>query len=685
MNKEEFQRQILEGIPQDTLPPKKEPNPSIDHSPKRKVPLSESEINLAIRNALRYFPLHFHDQLSQEFAQELANYGHIYMYRYMPEYDIYARPIDWYPGKTLESKAIMQMIMNNLDKQVAQFPEELITYGSNGSVFQNWAQYRLTLKYLAELTYEETLLIYSGHPLGIFPSSKNAPRVVISNGIVVPKYCTWEDWERGYALGVTQYGQMTAGSYMYIGPQGIVHGTTITILNAGRLNKIWSPEKGLAGKVFVSSGLGGMSGAQAKAAKITGAIGIIAEINPIPLKKRYSQGWLDEYYSDLDKVLLRAEECRKSKKAISIGYLGNVVDLWEKIVKENFEVDLASDQTSLHNPYAGGYYPQGLSLDKAKEMMVNNPEKFKEYVHKSLRYQVDLINEIVNRGAYFWDYGNSFLYMAGVAGADIYTPDGKFKHPSYVEDIMGPLCFDYGFGPFRWICTSASEEDLDKTDKIAQDVLETLYKEAPSEIKPQLKDNIMWIKQAKQNNLVVGIPARILYAHAEGRIKIALAFNKAIKDGIISAPIIIGRDHHDVSGTDSPYRETANIKDGSNFTADMSIQNVIGDAIRGASWVAIHNGGGVGWGLALNGGFGLVLDGSDISNKKIQEMLFFDVYHGITRRAWAGNPNALSSIKNAIKTYNIKITIPYLASKSTLEKAYNTYCQISKIYEKVVN
>ncbi len=669
MTVEEFKRMIEEGIPQEYLPPPKKRNPDLDHAPDRPLRLSKEEIALALKNALRYIPPQFHEVMAVELARELKNYGHIYMYRYMPEYDIYGRPISWYPAKNIACAAIMQMIMNNLDRRVAQFPEELITYGSNGSVFQNWAQYRLTLKYLSRISEEETLLIYSGHPLGVFPSQRNAPRVVVSNGVVVPKYCTWEDWERGYALGTTQYGQMTAGSYMYIGPQGIVHGTTITVLNAGRLSKIWSETEGLRGKVFVSSGLGGMSGAQAKAATITGCVGIIAEINPHALMKRYEQGWLNEYYTSIDRVLQRAEECKRQKKPVSIGYSGNVVDLWEEIVKRDFEVHLASDQTSLHNPYGGGYYPRGLTLEESRKMIRENPERFKEYVHASLREQVEYINEVCHRGAYFWDYGNSFLYMAGIAGANIFTHDGKYRYPSYVEDIMGPLCFDWGFGPFRWVCCSASQDDLKKTDEIALKVLKEMIKEAPQGIKQQLLDNILWIEQAEKHNLVVGLPARILYAHAEARIQIALEFNRAIREGIISAPIILGRDHHDVSSADSPYRETSNIKDGSNFTADMSIHNVIGDAIRGASWVAIHNGGGVGWGLSMNGGFGLVLDGSSNTDEIIKSMLFFDVYHGITRRAWARNPNALSSLNIAINKYKLKVTLPNIPGEEIINTA----------------
>lgn len=667
-NKLSFQEQILEGIP-DELPEKKDYDTEINHAPKRRLILSKEEKKLAIKNALRYFPEKFHKTLAKEFAEELEKYGRIYMYRFRPDYEIKARNINEYPHKSKQAAAIMFMITNNLDKAVAQHPYELITYGGNGAVFQNWAQYRLTMKYLAEITDEQTLVLYSGHPLGIFPSNENAPRVVITNGIMVPNYSKPDDWEKYNALGVTQYGQMTAGSFMYIGPQGIVHGTTITILNAGR--KKSKKTSDLRGMLFVSSGLGGMSGAQGKAAVITGATAIIAEVNPKAIKIRYEQGWIDEVYTNLDTLIKRALETKKNKKAIALAYHGNVVDLWEKLAEKNIEVELGSDQTSLHNPYEGGYYPVGLSFEESNKMMSENPEMFKKYVHISLKRQVAAINKLSSKGMYFWDYGNAFLLEASRAGADVLKDNGKFKYPSYVENIMGPLYFDYGFGPFRWICTSNNPKDLDITDKIAEEVLEKLYYNSPEEIKQQLFDNILWIKNAKKNNLVVGSQARILYANAEGRIKIALAFNKAIRENIISAPIVLGRDHHDVSGTDSPYRETANIYDGSKFTADMAIHNVIGDAFRGATWVSLHNGGGVGWGEAINGGFGMLIDGSEKSDKRIKEMLFWDVNNGIARRAWAKNKGALFTAKKTMeKEKKLKITLPYDVDDSIIENLF---------------
>ncbi|MCX7953683.1 MAG: urocanate hydratase [Bacteroidales bacterium] len=664
MNKLSFQEQIRQGIP-DFLPPAKEYDTTINHAPKRKNVLTTEEKKLALKNALRYFPEKLHKHLAEEFYNELEEYGHIYMYRYRPDYEMYARPITEYPCKSIHAAAIMHMIQNNLDPAVAQHPHELITYGGNGSVFQNWAQYLLTMKYLSELTDEETLVIYSGHPLGIFPSHKNAPRLVVTNGMVIPNYSSKELYEKFYALGVTQYGQMTAGSYMYIGPQGIVHGTTITIMNAARM--ISQSKTDFRGKLFVSSGLGGMSGAQAKAAVIAGMVGVIAEINPKPLYIRYKQGWVNEIYNNLDRLIDRIKEATEKKLAVSLAYHGNVVDLWERLVNENIKVDIGSDQTSLHNPFAGGYYPVGLSFEESNEMMVKNPELFKQKVYESLRRQVKAINTLAERGMYFFDYGNAFLLEASRAGADILKHDGSFKYPSYVQDIMGPLCFDYGFGPFRWICTSADPEDLDKTDEIAATIIEKLLLTAPQEIKLQLSDNLQWIKEAKKNNLVVGSQARILYADSEGRIEIAKAFNEAIKRKEIKAPIVLGRDHHDVSGTDSPYRETSNIYDGSKFTADMAVHNFVGDAFRGATWVSLHNGGGVGWGEAINGGFGLVIDGTDDAQKNIEMMLFWDVNNGIARRSWAGNTGALFTIKRAISKHkNLKVTLPYLADDNLI-------------------
>ena len=662
-----FKDAILQGIPKELPEPKPYDN-KVNHAPKRKDILSNEEKKLAIRNALRYFPEKWHNILALEFKEELEKYGRIYMYRFRPDYEMYARPINEYPHKSIHAASIMLMIQNNLDPKVAQHPHELITYGGNGAVFQNWAQYLLTMKYLATMTDEQTLVMYSGHPLGLFPSHKDAPRVVVTNGLMIPNYSKPDDWEKYNALGVTQYGQMTAGSYMYIGPQGIVHGTTITIMNAAR--KI-SNSTDIKGKLFVSSGLGGMSGAQAKASTIAGLVGIIAEINPKVIEKRFSQGWVDEVYDDLEKVIARAEKARKEKIGLSIGYLGNIVDLWEFLVKKGIKVDLGSDQTSLHLPYSGGYYPVGLTMEESQEMMAKNPELFKKKVQESLLRQINAINNMHKNGMYFFDYGNAFLLQASRAGAKITKTDGRFIYPSYVEDIMGPLFFDYGFGPFRWVCTSGNPKDLEISDKIAQEVLLEIYQRAPERIKNQLNDNIHWIKEAGKNNLVVGSQARILYADAEGRIEIARRFNKAIKDGIISAPIVLGRDHHDVSGTDSPYRETSNIYDGSRFTADMAVQNFVGDAIRGATWVSLHNGGGVGWGEVINGGFGLVLDGTDNAYKKLEMMLFWDVNNGITRRSWARNENAMFSIKREMeRTLELKITSPNIVDDKILDSLY---------------
>jgi len=664
-----FKEKILEGIP-DYLPNSYIRNENLNHAPKRRDILSKKEKLLAISNSLRYFKPEFHEVLAKEFLQELKEYGHIYMYRFKPDYEIKSRHIDEFPYKSKKAAAIMLMISNNLDNAVAQHPEELITYGSNGSVFQNWAQYRLTMKYLAEMTDEQTLVLYSGHPLGLFPSSPNSPRVVITNGMVIPNYSRQEDWEKFYALGVSQYGQMTAGSFMYIGPQGIVHGTTITIMNASRMRFPENPS--LKGKLFVSSGLGGMSGAQAKAGQIAGAVTVIAEVNYKAIELRYSQGWVQEIYSDLDKLLKRIIEAKSKGLAVSIAYHGNIVDLWEKLVNSDIKVELGSDQTSLHNPFMGGYYPVGISFEKANDLMSSNQEEFKNLVRESLRRQVSAINELSKRGMFFWDYGNAFMLEAKRSNADILKEDGRFKYPSYVENIMGPLCFDYGFGPFRWVCTSCDNKDLDITDKIAGDVIEELLKNSHSRIEQQLKDNLLWIRSAKENNLVVGSKARILYANSEARIKIAKAFNKAIRDGIISAPIVLGRDHHDVSGTDSPYRETANIYDGSSFTADMSIHNVIGDSFRGATWVSIHNGGGVGWGEAINGGFGLFIDGSEESERNIESMLFWDVNNGIARRGWAGNENAIFTIQEEMKKEKkLKVTIPNIVDSNIINDIEN--------------
>ncbi|NVO20095.1 MAG: urocanate hydratase [Bacteroidetes bacterium] len=663
-----FHNAIIEGIPSE-LPPLRPYEPEVNHAPVRKDILANKEKKLAIRNALRYFDPRHHKTLALEFAKELKQYGRIYMYRFRPAYAMYARPLDQYPAKCKQAAAIMLMIQNNLDPAVAQHPHELITYGGNGAVFQNWAQYLLAMKYLSEMTEEQTLVMYSGHPMGLFPSHKDAPRVVVTNGMVIPNYSKPDDWERFNALGVSQYGQMTAGSYMYIGPQGIVHGTTITVLNAGR--KIQETDEGLAGKLFVSSGLGGMSGAQPKAAVIAGAIGVIAEINPKAVQTRYSQGWVDEVYLDMDQLINRIRNAKKRKEAVSIAYQGNIVDLWERLATEDLHVELGSDQTSLHNPWAGGYYPAGLGLEEAKQMMASEPDKFREKVKESLRRQVEAINKLTAKGMYFFDYGNAFLLEASRAGADIMSPDGNFRYPSYVQDIMGPMCFDFGFGPFRWVCTSGTPEDLDKTDKIAMEVLENLSKESPVEIMQQMQDNIRWIREAKQNKLVVGSQARILYADCQGRTNIAAAFNEAIKDRRISAPVVLGRDHHDVSGTDSPYRETSNIYDGSSFTADMAIQNVIGDGFRGATWVSIHNGGGVGWGEVINGGFGMLLDGSPDADRRLRNMLHWDVNNGIARRSWARNKGAMFAIQRAMQEEpRLKVTIPNLVNDDLLEDLF---------------
>lgn len=664
----EFQESILRGIPND-LPPVKEYDKQVNHAPKRKDILSAEQKKLAVRNALRYFPEHHHKILAPEFARELKDYGRIYMYRFRPEYTITARSIDAFPHKSVQAAAIMLMLSNNLDYAVAQHPHELITYGGNGAVFQNWAQYLLTMQYLAQMTDEQTLAIYSGHPMGLFPSHREAPRVVVTNGMMIPNYSRPDDWERFNALGVTQYGQMTAGSFMYIGPQGIVHGTTITVLNAGR--RLKEGDGTLAGKVFVTSGLGGMSGAQPKAAVIAGAIGVVAEINPKAAQTRHSQGWVDEIYNDLDEMILRIRKARDKKEAVSIAYQGNVVDLWEKLVEADIPVELGSDQTSLHNPWAGGYYPAGLTFEQSNEMMANDPENFKIKVQESLVRQVKAINTLAERGMYFWDYGNAFLLEAGRAGADVFAEGELFRYPSYVQDILGPLCFDYGFGPFRWVCASSSPEDLQITDEIAADVIREMMLTAPEQIQQQLGDNLLWITQAEQNKLVVGSQARILYADSEGRIRIARAFNKAIREKKISGPVILGRDHHDVSGTDSPYRETSNIYDGSQFTADMAIQNVIGDSFRGATWVSIHNGGGVGWGEVINGGFGMVLDGSEEADKRLESMLFWDVNNGIARRSWARNDEAVFAIKRAMQAQPLlKVTLPNIADDAILEDLF---------------
>ena len=661
-----FQDQILQGIPA-TLPPKKERG-AVSHAPRRKAILSREERQLALRNALRYFPQEWHPELIQEFAQELDTYGRIYMYRFRPDYDMYARPISEYPAQTLQAAAIMLMIQNNLDPAVAQHPEELITYGGNGAVFQNWAQYLLTMKYLATMTEEQTLHLYSGHPLGLFPSSKAAPRVVVSNGMMIPNYSKPDDWERFNALGVTQYGQMTAGSFMYIGPQGIVHGTTITVMNAFR--KVLPPGESPRGKIFLTSGLGGMSGAQPKAGNIAGCITICAEVNPTAAKKRHAQGWVDLLISDLDELVNKVTSAQQQEEVVSMAYIGNVVDVWERFDKENIVVHLGSDQTSLHNPWSGGYYPVGLSFEQANRLIREEPELFRQHVQESLQRHAAAINRHTDKGTYFFDYGNAFLLEASRAGADVMAENGiDFKYPSYVQDILGPLCFDYGFGPFRWVCTSGKEEDLDKTDAIAAKVMEEIRSTSPEEIRMQLQDNIRWVMQAKANQLVVGSKARILYADAEGRMKIALAFNRAIRERVLAAPIVLGRDHHDVSGTDSPFRETSNIYDGSKFTADMAIQNVIGDSFRGATWVSIHNGGGVGWGEVINGGFGMVLDGQEATDQKIENMLFFDVNNGIARRAWARNKEALFAIQREMaRSRGLEVTLPHGVADELLDQ-----------------
>ena len=660
-----FQQQILQGIPSELPAPKPYEN-TVSHAPKRKDILTQEEKKLALHNALRYFKPEWHEILAPEFAKELKDYGRIYMYRFRPDYKMYARPIEEYPAKTKQAAAIMLMIQNNLDYAVAQHPHELITYGGNGAVFQNWAQYLLTMQYLATMTEEQTLVLYSGHPMGLFPSHKEAPRVVVTNGMVIPNYSKPDDWERFNALGVSQYGQMTAGSYMYIGPQGIVHGTTITVLNASR-----RLQGEIAGKLFITSGLGGMSGAQPKAGNIAGVVSITAEVNPAATQKRHQQGWVDEVHYRLDELFAKVKEAQQQKIARSFAYAGNIVDLWEYCVKNNISVDLGSDQTSLHNPWAGGYFPVDYTFEESNKMMAEEPEKFRAAVQESLCRHVAAVNILAQRGMYFFDYGNAFLLESSRAGADILKPDGKFKYQSYVQDIMGPMCFDYGFGPFRWVCTSGKPEDLDTTDRIAMEVLQQMSENSPKEISRQMQDNITWIKGAKANKLVVGSQARILYADAEGRIKIASAFNQAIKEGIISAPVVLGRDHHDVSGTDSPFRETSNIYDGSSFTADMAIHNVIGDSFRGATWVSIHNGGGVGWGEVINGGFGMLLDGTEDADRRLKSMLFWDVNNGISRRAWARNKEAIFAIKRAMsENSNLKVTLPNFANKQLVDSVF---------------
>ncbi|EAZ80040.1 urocanate hydratase [Algoriphagus machipongonensis] len=661
-----FQDQIKQGIPS-SLPEKRERNPALSHAPKRKEILSEDEVKLALRNALRYFPKEWHQELATEFHQELMSYGRIYMYRFMPKYELQARPIEEYPANSPKAAAIMLMIQNNLDPAVAQHPEELITYGGNGAVFQNWAQYLLVMKYLSEMTEKQTLHIYSGHPMGLFPSSEEAPRVIVTNGMMIPNYSKPDDWEKFNALGVTQYGQMTAGSYMYIGPQGIVHGTTITVMNAFRmkLDKGQSPK----GKIFLTAGLGGMSGAQPKAGNIASCITICAEVNPAAATKRHEQGWVDELIQDLDELVQRAKLAKSNEETVSIAFIGNIVDVWERFDKENIFIEIGSDQTSLHNPWAGGYYPVGLSFEESNQLMAEDPEQFKIKVQESLRRQTQAINKHVAKGTYFFDYGNAFLLEASRAGADIMAENGiDFKYPSYVQDILGPMCFDYGFGPFRWVCTSGKPEDLKKSDQIAAEVLKEIMVNSPESIQQQMQDNITWIEEAESNKLVVGSQARILYADAEGRAKIAQAFNDAIQKGLITKPIVLGRDHHDVSGTDSPYRETSNIYDGSKFTSDMAIHNVIGDSFRGATWVSIHNGGGVGWGEVINGGFGMVLDGSQEAERKLKSMLFYDVNNGIARRAWARNSGSLEAIKREMeRSPELKVTVPNLVDEDILK------------------
>lgn len=671
---DKFKEEILAGIPQDRLPEPKPYDKTINHAPKRKDILTAEEKVLALKNALRYFPAKFHAELAPEFAKELKDYGRIYMYRFRPSYDMYARPIDEYPCRSRQAAAIMAMIQNNLDPRVAQHPHELIIYGGNGAIFQNWAQYRLTMKYLAEMTDEQTLSMYSGHPMGLFPSHKDAPRVVVTNGMVIPNYSKQDDWERFNALGVSQYGQMTAGSYMYIGPQGIVHGTTITVMNAARkqlkAKGIAGTRENMKGMLFVTAGLGGMSGAQPKAGNIAGVVSVTAEINPLAARKRYDQGWVDELHENLDELIPRVRKAMENKETVSLAYVGNVVDLWERLAAENIPVDLGSDQTSLHNPWAGGYYPVGQTFEESVKMMAEEPERFREAVRASLRRHVAAINELAAKGMYFFDYGNAFLLESSRAGADILKADGTFRYPSYVQDIMGPLYFDYGFGPFRWVCMSERPEDLAKSDEIAVNILKKELETAPEEIQGQLNDNIHWIEEAGRNHLVVGSQARILYADCEGRTKIALAFNKAIRKGEISAPIVLGRDHHDVSGTDSPFRETSNIYDGSRFTADMAIQNVIGDGFRGATWVSIHNGGGVGWGEVINGGFGMVIDGSADSDRHITRMLFWDVNNGIARRSWARNEGAEHAIiREMERTPELTVTVANHTDENIVRKA----------------
>lgn len=668
MTLEQFQDDIRAGIP-DVLPAAKPYDPQINHAPRRKEILTPAERELALRNALRYFPEKHHPLLAKEFAEELRRYGRIYMYRLRPDYELYARPIGDYPARSRQAAAIMLMIQNNLDKAVAQHPHELITYGGNGAVFQNWAQYRLTMKYLSEMTDEQTLVMYSGHPLGLFPSHREAPRVVVTNGMVIPNYSKPDDWERLNALGVSQYGQMTAGSYMYIGPQGIVHGTTITVLNAAR-KRFAAGQTSPRGMLFVSSGLGGMSGAQPKAGNISQVVSVVAEINPKAAEKRYEQGWVDELHRSLNELIPRIRRAVAEKEVVSLAYVGNAVDLWERLADEGIRVDLGSDQTSLHNPWAGGYYPVGLSYEDSNRMMAEEPERFRACVEASLRRQVAAINRLADRGMYFFDYGNAFLLEASRAGADVLNPAGGFRYPSYVQDIMGPMFFDYGFGPFRWVCTSGRPEDLAETDRLAAAVLEELRDTAPASIRGQLEDNLHWIREAGRNRLVVGSQARILYADCEGRTRIAEAFNRAIREGRISAPVVLGRDHHDVSGTDSPYRETSNIYDGSARTADMAVQNVIGDAFRGATWVSIHNGGGVGWGEVINGGFGMVIDGSEEADRRIRQMLFWDVNNGIARRSWARNEGALEAIRRQMeRTPGLRVTLPRIADDDVIREA----------------
>ena len=671
-----WQEEILEGIPS-YLPEAKPYDPEVNHAPKRKDILSRKEKALALKNALRYFPEELHPALATEFAAELRDYGRIYMYRYRPSNEILARPIDQYPAKSRQAAAIMAMIQNNLDPRVAQHPHELIIYGGNGAIFQNWAQYRLTMQYLAQMTDEQTLSMYSGLPLGLFPSHRDAPRVVVTNGMVIPNYSSRDDYERFNALGVSQYGQMTAGSYMYIGPQGIVHGTTITVMNAARMQLRKRGLEGTAeqmrGTLFVTAGLGGMSGAQPKAGNIAGVVSVTAEINPLAAHKRHDQGWVDELHDNLDELIPRIRKAVQDKEVVSMAYIGNVVDLWERLADEDIMVDLGSDQTSLHNPWAGGYYPAGIGFEAAKQMMAEEPEKFRQAVQASLRRQVEAINKLTAKGMYFFDYGNAFLLESSRAGADILKEDGTFRYPSYVEDIMGPLYFDYGFGPFRWVCMSENPEDLAKSDALAIKVLRELAEQAPDDIRHQMHDNIRWIEEAGRNHLVVGSQARILYADCLGRTQIALAFNDAIRSGEISAPIVLGRDHHDVSGTDSPFRETSNIYDGSRYTADMAVQNVIGDSFRGATWVSIHNGGGVGWGEVINGGFGMVIDGSEDSARHIRQMLFWDVNNGIARRSWARNSGAVSAIlRQMLRTPDLKVTMPVMADDTLIDNALNT-------------